>query len=165
LGRRSVTDENIWGTGHVFFYVADEGGNAISVGGDALDIHGSSLLASGSRGDIGAWQLHLESAVCDEMGKTSFRPCSNNPLPRARGLSYTQWTIFWRSISCSCDFVYVYFGVAHFICYSKKLRNYLSACLSTTLVRGMLDKLEALLVLFHHGGSYLPLLSETILMA
>ncbi|KAJ8439154.1 hypothetical protein Cgig2_027080 [Carnegiea gigantea] len=59
---KSVTDENIWGTGHLFFYVADEGGNAISVGGDVVDIHESSLLASGLRSDIGAWQLHLESA-------------------------------------------------------------------------------------------------------
>ena len=80
LGCRSVTDENIWGTGHLFFYVADEGGNAISVGGDVVDIHESSLLASGLRSDIGAWQLHLESAVCCEMGMASFYCCSE-PTP------------------------------------------------------------------------------------
>ncbi|KAJ7957586.1 mannosyl-oligosaccharide glucosidase GCS1-like [Quillaja saponaria] len=46
---------------HLFFYLADEGGNTLSVSGDGLDIHGGSFLASGSRKDIGSWQLHLKS--------------------------------------------------------------------------------------------------------
>ncbi|KAL9225563.1 hypothetical protein vseg_001469 [Gypsophila vaccaria] len=54
-------DENALETGHLFFYVADEGGNDISMSRDVLDIHESSLLASGSRGDVGGWQLHLKS--------------------------------------------------------------------------------------------------------
>lgn len=48
---------------HLFFYLADENGNALSLGGDILDIHENSLLASGSRTDIGEWQLHLKSKV------------------------------------------------------------------------------------------------------
>ncbi|KAL2944042.1 Alpha-glucosidase 2, partial [Bienertia sinuspersici] len=56
-------DEDIYGTGHFSFYVADEGGHAISLSRDVLDIHEDSLLASGSRRDVGGWQLHLESAI------------------------------------------------------------------------------------------------------
>ncbi|KAL2944040.1 Alpha-glucosidase 2, partial [Bienertia sinuspersici] len=63
-------DEDIYGTGHFSFYVADEGGHAISLSRDVLDIHEDSLLASGSRRDVGGWQLHLESAICYHMCKT-----------------------------------------------------------------------------------------------
>ncbi|KAK7246976.1 hypothetical protein RIF29_41850 [Crotalaria pallida] len=42
----------------LFFYLADEGGNALDVN---LNAHKGSLLASGSRSDIGDWQLHLKS--------------------------------------------------------------------------------------------------------
>lgn len=31
---------------------------------DLVDIRGNSLLAYGSRKDIGGWQLHINSAVC-----------------------------------------------------------------------------------------------------
>lgn len=48
---------------HLFFYLADEEGNALSLSGDVLDIRESSLLAYGSRMDVGGWQLHLESTV------------------------------------------------------------------------------------------------------
>lgn len=50
-------------TGYLFFYVADEDGNALSLGRDMFDIHESSLLAIGSRVDIGGWQLHLKGMV------------------------------------------------------------------------------------------------------
>ena len=50
-------------TGHLFFYLADEDGNALSLSRDAMNIHETSLLASGSRSDVGNWQLHLESKV------------------------------------------------------------------------------------------------------
>ncbi|KAL2904652.1 Alpha-glucosidase 2 [Bienertia sinuspersici] len=53
---RSGPDEDIYRTGHFFFYVADEGGHAISLSRDVLDIHEDSLLASGSRKDVGGWQ-------------------------------------------------------------------------------------------------------------
>jgi len=49
--------------GHLFFYLADESGHVLNLAGDTLDIDKNSLLASGSRSDIGDWQLHLESKV------------------------------------------------------------------------------------------------------
>ncbi len=53
----------MWRTGHVFFYMADEDGNALRLSRDNLDILEGSLLASGSRMDVGGWQLHLKSMV------------------------------------------------------------------------------------------------------
>ena len=49
--------------GHLFFYLADEDGSALSLSHDTLDIHRNSLLTSGSRMDAGSWQLHLKSLV------------------------------------------------------------------------------------------------------
>ncbi|KAL0700934.1 hypothetical protein Bca4012_057056 [Brassica carinata] len=46
---------------HLFFYLADEGGSVLNLGQDALDFQGSSLLVSGSREDVGDWQIHLRS--------------------------------------------------------------------------------------------------------
>jgi mannosyl-oligosaccharide glucosidase len=46
---------------HLFFYLADEGGNVLNLGQDGLDFQGSSLLVSGSREDVGDWQIHLKS--------------------------------------------------------------------------------------------------------
>ncbi|KAL1187623.1 Alpha-glucosidase 2 [Cardamine amara subsp. amara] len=46
---------------HLFFYVADEGDNVVSLGRDVLELKESSLLASGSRSDVGNWQMHLKS--------------------------------------------------------------------------------------------------------
>ncbi|KAF8099172.1 hypothetical protein N665_0248s0002 [Sinapis alba] len=46
---------------HLFFYLADEGGSVLNLGQDALDFQGSSLLVSGSREDVGNWQIHLRS--------------------------------------------------------------------------------------------------------
>lgn len=60
---RSEETEELLKTGHLFFYLADEDGNALSLSRDAMNIHETSLLASGSRRDIGNWQLHLESRV------------------------------------------------------------------------------------------------------
>lgn len=48
---------------HLFFYVADEDGNALTLGRDALDGRESSLLAAGSRIDVGGWQLRLKAMV------------------------------------------------------------------------------------------------------
>lgn len=48
---------------HLFFYLADEGGSVLNLGQDALDFQGSSLLVSGSREDVGDWQIHLRSEV------------------------------------------------------------------------------------------------------
>lgn len=47
----------------LFFYLADEDGNALALGGDALGVHKNYFLASGLRTDVGSWQLHLKSLV------------------------------------------------------------------------------------------------------
>ncbi|GMI70826.1 glucosidase 1, KNOPF [Hibiscus trionum] len=59
--------------GHLFFYLADEDGNALSLGRDILDIHEDSLLASGLRTDIGEWQLHLKSKADLEVHYSGLR--------------------------------------------------------------------------------------------
>ncbi|XP_010478035.1 PREDICTED: alpha-glucosidase 2 isoform X2 [Camelina sativa] len=48
-------------TVHLFFYLADEGGNGVNLGKDVLGLKESSVLASGSRQDVGNWQMHLKS--------------------------------------------------------------------------------------------------------
>ncbi|KAG5058005.1 hypothetical protein GLYMA_05G146400v4 [Glycine max] len=45
----------------LFFYLADEAGNALNLSRKNLNVHTDSLVASGSREDIGDWQLHLKS--------------------------------------------------------------------------------------------------------
>ncbi|KAL8514460.1 hypothetical protein ACS0TY_013538 [Phlomoides rotata] len=45
---------------HLFFYIADEGGT-LDLGKGTSDIPNHHILASGSRDDLGSWQLHLES--------------------------------------------------------------------------------------------------------
>ncbi|KAL4570114.1 hypothetical protein LXL04_025765 [Taraxacum kok-saghyz] len=46
---------------HLFFYVADEGENALRLGRSVTEIHEKSLLAFGSRPDVSDWELHLKS--------------------------------------------------------------------------------------------------------
>lgn len=46
---------------HLFFYVADESENALSLGRSVAEIHEKSLLAFGSRPDVSDWELHLKS--------------------------------------------------------------------------------------------------------
>ncbi|ONI30057.1 hypothetical protein PRUPE_1G228900 [Prunus persica] len=58
---KSKRNEEFWRSAHLFFYLADEDGNALTLGGDNLGIRESSPLASGLRTDIGSWQLHLKS--------------------------------------------------------------------------------------------------------
>lgn len=50
-------------TTHLFVYVADEGEKDISLGRSVAEIYEKSLLALGSRTDIGDWELHLKSTV------------------------------------------------------------------------------------------------------
>ncbi|KAL6521508.1 hypothetical protein OROGR_018077 [Orobanche gracilis] len=59
-GRQVLTNERAEIV-HLFFYVADEGGNALGLGRGTSDIPDDYLLAFGARNDIGSWQLHLES--------------------------------------------------------------------------------------------------------
>ncbi|KAI5351983.1 hypothetical protein L3X38_004874 [Prunus dulcis] len=58
---KSKGNEEFWRSAHLFFYLADEDGNALTLGGDNLGIRESSPLASGLRTDVGSWQLHLKS--------------------------------------------------------------------------------------------------------
>ncbi|KAI4368487.1 hypothetical protein MLD38_017040 [Melastoma candidum] len=60
--QRLKTDSNdeLLGSGHLFFYVADEDGNALELGTGNFK-ESDSLLVSGSRLDVGGWQLHLHS--------------------------------------------------------------------------------------------------------
>ncbi|KAK7246974.1 hypothetical protein RIF29_41848 [Crotalaria pallida] len=57
----------------LFFYLADEGGNVLDLSRENLNIHGDSLLVSGSRMDIGDWQLHLKSTDDLELHYSGFR--------------------------------------------------------------------------------------------
>ncbi|KAM7262125.1 hypothetical protein ACFE04_021202 [Oxalis oulophora] len=57
---------------HLFFYLADEDGNALSFPRDTFDINHNSLLTSGSRSDIGNWQLHLRSKDSLEIHHAGF---------------------------------------------------------------------------------------------
>ena len=55
--------EEMLRSAHLFFYLADEEGNALSLNGDVLEIRENSLMAYGLRMDVGDWQLHLQSVV------------------------------------------------------------------------------------------------------
>lgn len=48
---------------NLFFYLADEGDNVLNLSKNVLKLKESSLMASGSRSDIGNWQMHLKSQV------------------------------------------------------------------------------------------------------
>lgn len=60
---RSQWIEQMQRKAYLYFYIADEDGNALSLSKNKIDIQESSLLAFGSRLDVGDWQLHLESKV------------------------------------------------------------------------------------------------------
>lgn len=70
---KSRVQEAKWSEAHLFFYIADEEGNSISVGPKESIFHDGALLASGLRKDIGGWQLHLESQANLEMHFAGFR--------------------------------------------------------------------------------------------
>ncbi|CAI9093220.1 OLC1v1028665C1 [Oldenlandia corymbosa var. corymbosa] len=57
---------------HLFFYMADETGNALNLGG-AVDVDDDSVLVSGYRSDVGNWQLHLKSEDEYEFHHAGFR--------------------------------------------------------------------------------------------
>ncbi|PIN15118.1 Glucosidase I [Handroanthus impetiginosus] len=71
--QNEVRDEEMPETAHLFFYVADEGGAALGLGGDTSDIPDDRILAFGSRDDIGSWQLHLESKEDFEFHYAGFK--------------------------------------------------------------------------------------------
>ncbi|KAE9601106.1 putative glycosidase [Lupinus albus] len=69
---KSKWNEEFGNGAQLFFYLADEGGNVLDLSSDNLNIHGDSLLASGSRMDIGDWQLHLKSTDNLELHYSGF---------------------------------------------------------------------------------------------
>jgi len=58
-----LNDDEVKRSTHLFFYLADEGCNGVNLGKDVLRLKESSVLASGSRQDVGNWQMHLKSQV------------------------------------------------------------------------------------------------------
>lgn len=71
---KSKLDDETWkAAAHVFFYLADEGGNAFSIGKEGSSFYDDSLLVSGSRDDIGDWELHLDSTDNLEIHYSGFR--------------------------------------------------------------------------------------------
>ncbi|CAN8304148.1 unnamed protein product [Cochlearia groenlandica] len=58
---------------HLFFYLADEGGNVLNLGKDMSEIKESSVLASGSRADVGNWQMHLKPEAILETHYCGFK--------------------------------------------------------------------------------------------
>ncbi|KAG7655395.1 Six-hairpin glycosidase superfamily [Arabidopsis suecica] len=56
-----LNDDEVKRSTHLFFYLADEGCNGVNLGKDVLRLKESSVLASGSRQDVGNWQMHLKS--------------------------------------------------------------------------------------------------------
>ncbi|KAL6983884.1 mannosyl-oligosaccharide glucosidase [Sarracenia purpurea var. burkii] len=69
----SKLSEDLWQTAYLFFYIADEDGNALSLNRDILDVHNNSLLAFGSRKDVGSWHLHLVSTDDLELHYSGFK--------------------------------------------------------------------------------------------
>lgn len=70
---KSMRNDELLKNAFLFLYLADEEGNALSLSQDTLHSHGNSLLASGSRTDIGDWQLHLKSKADLEVHYSGFR--------------------------------------------------------------------------------------------
>lgn len=58
---------------HLFFYLADEDGNALSVSNDVLDNSQNYRLAYGSRYDVGGWQLQMQSMDNLELHYSGFK--------------------------------------------------------------------------------------------
>ncbi|KAL9328875.1 hypothetical protein ACSQ67_003878 [Phaseolus vulgaris] len=70
---KSMWNEEFGRGAQLFFYLADEADNALDVSRENLNIHEDSLLASGTREDIGDWQLHLKSMDDLELHYSGFR--------------------------------------------------------------------------------------------
>ncbi|KAK8959673.1 Mannosyl-oligosaccharide glucosidase GCS1 [Platanthera guangdongensis] len=58
---KSISQEAKWSTAHLFFYMADEAENSLAFGREDFAYHDGFLLASGSREDVGGWQVQLKS--------------------------------------------------------------------------------------------------------
>ncbi|CAA6668399.1 unnamed protein product [Spirodela intermedia] len=70
---KSSSDDVEWGTAHLFFYLADEAGNPLSTGQEGFTFSDQMLLTSGSRKDVGGWELRLSSKDSLETHFSGFR--------------------------------------------------------------------------------------------
>lgn len=70
---KSKLEEETLRTAHLFFYLADEDGNAFSIAREDPFFHDSTLLSSGFREDVGGWELHLDSPDNLEVHYAGFR--------------------------------------------------------------------------------------------
>lgn len=94
INLRSKWNKKHESSAQLFFYLADEGGNALHLSSQNLNVHEDSLLASGSRIDIGDWQLHLKSSVM--LGNGVMVKCST-----LCSLYYCCWEYYY-SLSINC---------------------------------------------------------------
>ncbi|KAG8054167.1 hypothetical protein GUJ93_ZPchr0001g31040 [Zizania palustris] len=67
-------------TTHLFFYIADEAGNSITMGSHVPSSRGHVLLASGSHEEIGNWEVHLRSEDNLEIHRAGFKSISMHNL-------------------------------------------------------------------------------------
>lgn len=67
-------------TTHLFFYIADETGNPITMGSYEPSSRGSVLLASGLHEEIGGWELYLRSEDNLEIHRAGFKSMSMHNL-------------------------------------------------------------------------------------
>ncbi|XP_020592219.1 mannosyl-oligosaccharide glucosidase GCS1 [Phalaenopsis equestris] len=70
---KSISDEAKSSSAHLFFYIADEDGNSLSLGRERLEYQDDILLSSGSRGDVGGWEFHLKSMEKMEIHYAGFK--------------------------------------------------------------------------------------------
>ncbi|KAL9328876.1 hypothetical protein ACSQ67_003879 [Phaseolus vulgaris] len=70
---KSKWNEEFGRGAQLFFYMADEGANALNLSRENMNILEDSSLVSGSRADIGNWQLHLKSMDDLELHYSGFR--------------------------------------------------------------------------------------------
>lgn len=95
---KSRLDEEMLESAHLFFYVADEGGSALSLSKSVIDnIRENSLLAFGSLADVGGWELHLKSMDNFEVHYSGFKtPHVHNLSDLVQGILAVQARKFGR---------------------------------------------------------------------
>ncbi|KAK8928705.1 Mannosyl-oligosaccharide glucosidase GCS1 [Platanthera zijinensis] len=70
---KSISQEAKWSTAHLFFYIADEAVKSLSFVREDFAYHDGFLLASGSREDVGGWQVQLKSKDKIEIHYAGFK--------------------------------------------------------------------------------------------
>ncbi|VAH68854.1 unnamed protein product [Triticum turgidum subsp. durum] len=78
--KRSSLSEAQQSATHLFFYIADEDRNLITVGSHETYLSGHALLAFGLHDDIGGWELHLGSKDNVEIHRAGFQSINMHEL-------------------------------------------------------------------------------------